>query len=79
MLDGQKRVCLINQTTFILFRISVFGPSTVSTGQKSSRGPPCVFHEIDPIEQTIIHDFSEKFPTPNIMMKTASLQKVKKI
>jgi hypothetical protein len=39
---------------------------------------PCVLHEIDRIEQRNIHDWSEKFPLPNFMLKTASLQKVKK-
>ena len=53
--------------------------STVSTGPKSSCGPPSVLHEIDHIEQTNNYDLSEKFPTTNFMMNTASLQKVKKI
>jgi hypothetical protein len=63
----------------IFVNISFFGPSTVSTGPKSSCGPQSVLHEIDRIEQPNNYDFSEKFPTPNFMMKTASLQKVKKI
>jgi hypothetical protein len=55
-----------------------FTPSTASTGLKSSRGPPSVLHEIDRLEQTNIHELSEKFPPPNFMMKTATLQKVEK-
>ena len=45
---------------------------------KSICGPLSVLHEIDRIEQRNIHDWSEKFPLPNFMLKTASLQKVKK-
>ena len=70
---------LKNITSPIFSNISVFGPSTASTGPKSSCGPSSVLHEIDRIEQTNNYDLSEKFPTPNFMMKTASLQKVKKI
>ena len=50
-----------------------FVPSTASSGPKSSCGPPSVLHEIDRLEQTNIHDMSEKFPPSNFMMKTASL------
>ena len=58
--------------------IYFFGPLTASTGRRSSCGPPSVLHEIDHIEQTNNYDLSEKFPTTNFMMNTASLQKVKK-
>ena len=54
-------------------------PSRASTGLKSNRGPPSVLHEIDRLEQTNIHDRSEKFGPQNFMMKTATLQKVEKI
>ena len=39
---------------------------------------PSVLHEFDRLEQTNTHDRSEKFPNPNLMMKTASLHEVKK-
>ena len=80
-LHRSDHVCvpiLKNLTSPIFSNISVFGPSTASTGPKSSCGPQSVLHEIDHIEQTNNYDLSEKFPTTNFMMKTASLQKVKK-
>ena len=59
--------------------LALFPPSRASTGLKSNCGPPSVIHEIDRLEQTNIHDRSEKFPPQNVMMKTATLQKVEKI
>jgi hypothetical protein len=59
--------------------LALFAPSRASTGLKSNCGPPSVIHEIDRLEQTNIHDWSEKFPPQNFMMKTATLQKVETI
>ncbi len=76
MLPNIWRQIFNNLTSPIFFNIAMFGPSAASTGPKSSCGPSSVLHEIDHIEQTNNYDISEKFPTPNFMMKTASLQKV---
>jgi hypothetical protein len=51
-------------------------PSRASTGLKSNCGPPSVLYKIDRLEQTNIHDRSEKFGPQHFMMKTATLQKV---
>jgi hypothetical protein len=59
--------------------LALFAPSRASTGLKSNCGPPSVIHEIDRLDQTNIHERSEKFPPQNFMMKTATLQKVEKI
>jgi hypothetical protein len=59
--------------------LEFFAPSTASNGPKSNCGPPRVIHEIDRLEQTNIHDPSEKIQPPNFLMKTATLQKVEKI
>jgi hypothetical protein len=58
---------------------ALFAPSGASTGLKTNCGPPSVIHEIDRLEQTNIHDRSEKFGPQHFMMKTATLQKVEKI
>ena len=68
---------LKNLTSPIFVNIVIFGPSTASTGPKSSCGTPSVLHEIDQIEQPNMHDRPENFQLPKFMMKTASLQKVK--